>query len=125
MEGRSDKMEMLYNYLSGSEFRRRIEGIAEAFTTMQDDLAAEKRAMMKLWSKREKQLEKQHEDQLAAIRRELEEEVRLRIEEAEVEMALAFSTHPIRRQVLGRDVMAHLVVGLRERALELWLSPDG
>jgi len=58
IEGKSGKMEMLYEYLSGPEFRQQIEGIVEAFATMKNDLDAEKRAMEKIWAKREKQIEK-------------------------------------------------------------------
>ena len=37
-EGRAEKMELVYNYLSGKEFQRCVEGIVEAFVTMQADL---------------------------------------------------------------------------------------
>lgn len=57
-EGRQGKMELLYNYLSGTEFRHRVEGIVEAFVTLREDLETEKRATQKLWAKREKQLER-------------------------------------------------------------------
>lgn len=57
-EGQQGKMEVLYNYLSGSEFRHRVEGIVEAFMTLRNDLEAEKRAMQRAWAKREKQLER-------------------------------------------------------------------
>jgi len=53
-----EKMEAIYNYLTGSEFRQRIEAIVEAFRSMREDLEHEKRAMMKIWSKREKQIER-------------------------------------------------------------------
>jgi hypothetical protein len=58
LEGRSDKMEFLYNYLSGAEFRHRVEGIVEAFVSLKEDLEAEKRATQRVWAKREKQLER-------------------------------------------------------------------
>jgi hypothetical protein len=58
VEGRNDKMEMLYSYLSGQEFRHRFEGIVEAFVTLREDLEAEKRAMQRIWAKREKQLDR-------------------------------------------------------------------
>lgn len=58
VEGRQDKMELLYSYLSGQEFRHRVEGIVEAFVTLRADLEAEKRATQKMWAKREKQLER-------------------------------------------------------------------
>jgi hypothetical protein len=57
-EGRQDKMEVLYNYLSGSEFRHRVQGIVESFVTLREDLEAEKRAMQRIWAKREKQLDR-------------------------------------------------------------------
>ena len=58
VEGRNDKMQLLYNYLSGQEFRHRVEGIVEAFVTLREDLEAEKRATQRMWAKREKQLER-------------------------------------------------------------------
>jgi hypothetical protein len=58
LHGRQGKMEVLYNYLSSSEFRQRVEGIVEAFVTLREDLEAEKRAMKNIWAKREKQLER-------------------------------------------------------------------
>ena len=58
MDGQHGKMEVLYKYLSGSEFRHRVEGIVEAFVTLKDDLEVEKRAIQRTWAKREKQLER-------------------------------------------------------------------
>jgi hypothetical protein len=55
--GKKEKMEVLYNYLAGTEFRQKVEAIVEAFVGMKSDLDAEKRAMTKLWAKREKQIE--------------------------------------------------------------------
>lgn len=56
--GKGEKMEAIYNYLSGPEFRQKIEGIVEAFKAMREDLDAEKRALVKIWAKREKQIDK-------------------------------------------------------------------
>ena len=56
MEGRNEKKDLIYNYLSGPEFRQRIEAIVESFIGMKQDLDAEKRAMEKVWSKRESQI---------------------------------------------------------------------
>jgi len=56
--GKNEKMEAIYNYLSGPEFRQRVEGIVEAFRAMREDLEAEKRAIMRIWAKREKQIER-------------------------------------------------------------------
>lgn len=57
-DGKQSKMELLYNYLSGQEFRHRVEGIVESFITLKEDLDAEKRATQRMWAKREKQLER-------------------------------------------------------------------
>lgn len=57
-EGKSDKMEMLYGYLSGTEFKQRVEAIVESFVSMKDDLEREKRAMESTWAKRDKQIQK-------------------------------------------------------------------
>lgn len=56
--GRATKMDLVYEYLSGPEFRRRIEGIVDAFQAMRSDLDQEKRAMARAWAKREKQIER-------------------------------------------------------------------
>ncbi len=57
LEGRQEKLDLVYNYLSSIEFKNRVAGIVEAFSTMRKDLEAEKRATLRHWSKREKQLE--------------------------------------------------------------------
>jgi hypothetical protein len=54
--GKNEKMELVYTYLSGQEFRQRVEAIVEAFRNMKQDLDSEKRAMEKIWSKREQQI---------------------------------------------------------------------
>lgn len=56
--GKDEKMELLYNYLSGSEFKNRIENIVSAFTSMQTDLDTEKRSMERIWKKRGKEIER-------------------------------------------------------------------
>lgn len=55
---KSEKMELLYNYLSGPAFRQKVEAIVEAFATMKQDLDKEKMATAKMWAKRERQIEK-------------------------------------------------------------------
>lgn len=57
-ENRSDKMGLLYNYLTGNEFRMQLEAIVEGFTQMQADLQKEKNAMARIWKQREKQIMK-------------------------------------------------------------------
>jgi len=55
---RGDKMSLVYDFLTSSEFRLQVEAIVEGFTQMQSDLEAEKRAMTSIWKKREKQIDK-------------------------------------------------------------------
>jgi len=55
--GKKGKMEVVYNYLSGAEFKQKVEAIVEAFKNMKDDLEKEKKAFTKIWAKREKQIE--------------------------------------------------------------------
>lgn len=57
-EGQQGKMELLYHYLSGPEFRHRVQGVVEAFVTLREELEVEKRAMQRIWAKREKQLDR-------------------------------------------------------------------
>jgi hypothetical protein len=57
-EGRGTKAGLIYQYLIGPRFRQRVQAIVEAFTSMQDDLCAEKKALQKQWAKREVQLER-------------------------------------------------------------------
>jgi hypothetical protein len=57
-EGQQTKMEMVYQYLTGTRFRQRVQAIVEAFTSMQDDLNSEKKAITKQWAKREEQIER-------------------------------------------------------------------
>lgn len=57
-EGQASKTEMLYDYLTGPQFRARVEAMLEPFEAMQTALAQEKRALTKQWALREKQLDK-------------------------------------------------------------------
>lgn len=57
-EGQQTKTEMIYQYLTGPRFRQRLEAIVEAFSSMQEDLDKEKRAITKQWAKREEQIER-------------------------------------------------------------------
>jgi hypothetical protein len=56
--GKNEKMEILYKYLSGSEFKQRVEAIVESFVEMQEDLQEERRVAERRWSKREKQIQR-------------------------------------------------------------------
>jgi len=55
-EGQQSKMELVYDYLTGPRFRHRIEAIVENFDEMRADLDKERKAMTKLWAKREMQI---------------------------------------------------------------------
>jgi hypothetical protein len=55
-EGQQAKMEMIYRYLTGPRFSHRIEAVVERFTEMQADLERERKAMTRLWAKREEQI---------------------------------------------------------------------
>ncbi|MGB4843017.1 MAG: DUF2130 domain-containing protein [Ferruginibacter sp.] len=57
-EGKGDKMQMLYDYLTGIEFRGQVEAITEGFIAMKQGIAKERIQMEKIWKEREKQLEK-------------------------------------------------------------------
>jgi hypothetical protein len=56
--GKSEKMDVLYNYLSGPEFRQRVEALVETFKGMKRDLDQEKIAFQKIWTKRDKQIQR-------------------------------------------------------------------
>jgi len=58
LDGQQTKTEMVYQYLTGPRFRHRVEAIVEAFSSMQEDLDREKKAITKQWAKREEQIER-------------------------------------------------------------------
>lgn len=55
-QGRDGKMESIYGYVTGQQFRQRVSAMVEAYEAMHDDLDAEKRAINRLWAKREQHL---------------------------------------------------------------------
>ncbi|MBX3323249.1 MAG: DUF2130 domain-containing protein [Phycisphaeraceae bacterium] len=57
-EGQQDKMAILYQYLTGPQFRQRVEAIKEAFTAMQADLITERTVYERHWAKRQKQIDR-------------------------------------------------------------------
>ncbi|MEO6721973.1 MAG: DUF2130 domain-containing protein [Ferruginibacter sp.] len=57
-ENKGDKMQLLYNYLTGNEFRGQVEAIAEGFMALKMGITRERVQMEKIWKEREKQLEK-------------------------------------------------------------------
>jgi len=56
--GMATKSELVYAYLTGPQFRHRIEAVVEAFTTMTEDLTAEKKVVTRAWAKREAQIDR-------------------------------------------------------------------
>ncbi|GAA4456601.1 DUF2130 domain-containing protein [Rurimicrobium arvi] len=57
-ENKSDKMSLLYEYLTGNEFSEQWKAIREGFQSMKMSIQKERDAMERLWKAREKQLEK-------------------------------------------------------------------
>ncbi|MBP9820049.1 DUF2130 domain-containing protein [Candidatus Woesebacteria bacterium] len=58
LNGRDEKMSQLFEYLIGPQFRNRVENMVLAFVSLKQDLETEKRSFQRIWSKREKELEK-------------------------------------------------------------------
>jgi len=56
--GKQEKMEVLYNYLAGPEFKQRVEAVVESYMNMRKDLDKEKASMNRIWSKREKEMQR-------------------------------------------------------------------
>lgn len=56
--GKEETKDIVYNYLTGSEFRNRVQAIMDSFIAMKRDLDSERRAMERIWAKREKQIER-------------------------------------------------------------------
>jgi hypothetical protein len=56
-DGQATKMELIYQYLTGPRFRHRVAAIVEKFSDMQSDLDRERKAMTRLWAKREAQIQ--------------------------------------------------------------------
>src|SRR3989344_9557226 len=57
-EGKTEKMEVLYQYLTGTEFKHRVEAIVEAFSNLQDEMEREKRWFSAKWGRQEKEIRK-------------------------------------------------------------------
>lgn len=55
-QGRSEKMELVYNYICSAQFAQRVKAVVDGFEAMRQDLEAEKNAMTRIWKKREGQL---------------------------------------------------------------------
>jgi hypothetical protein len=57
-QGKETKAEMLYNFLTGPEFKNQFEAILDGFKSIQDGYSKEKLQMFKIWKEREKQLDR-------------------------------------------------------------------
>ena len=57
-ENKGDKMQLLYDYLTSTEFNEQWKAIREGFLSMKQSIQKERDMMERLWKAREKQLEK-------------------------------------------------------------------
>jgi len=57
-ENKGEKMQLLYSYLTGVEFRQQIESIVEGFVALRNSITRERIQMEKMWKEREKQLDR-------------------------------------------------------------------
>ena len=53
-ENKTDKMTLLYNYLTSNEFQLQLRSIVDGFMQMQSELDKERRSMMASWKRRQK-----------------------------------------------------------------------
>lgn len=58
LQGKDEKMEILYTYLTGTQFKNHIDGIVSAFISMQNELEREKRSMKTIWQRRQKEIDR-------------------------------------------------------------------
>jgi hypothetical protein len=63
--GQQTKMELLYAYLTGPEFRRRVEAIVESWRALREDLDRERVWLTRQWAKREKEIQRALESSAA------------------------------------------------------------
>lgn len=56
LDGKKGKSELLFSYLSGTEFRLRVEAIVDAFSNMQVEIEKEKRYFSNKWARDEKNI---------------------------------------------------------------------
>ncbi len=55
-DGQTDKMSLIYQYVSSTEFKHRIESMVEAFSGLQVEIEKEKRLFAQKWARQEKYL---------------------------------------------------------------------
>jgi hypothetical protein len=57
VQGKNEKMEIVYDYLSSPLFGTRVESVLNVLVSLKSDLEVEKRAFSKIWAKRQTQIE--------------------------------------------------------------------
>jgi len=65
--GRSEKMELLYNYICSPQFASRLKSLYDGFVAMREELEAEKAAFARIWKKREAQLTRMQDGLLSVV----------------------------------------------------------
>jgi hypothetical protein len=65
--GRSEKMELLYNYICSPQFASRLKSVYDGFVAMREELEAEKAALARIWKKREAQLTRMQDGLLSVV----------------------------------------------------------
>ena len=65
--GRSEKMELLYNYICSPQFGQRLKCLYDGFVAMRAELEAEKAAFARIWKKREAQLTRMQDGLLSVV----------------------------------------------------------
>jgi len=56
-DNKTDKMALLYNYMTGNEFSMQMKAIVDGFIKMQEELDKEKRSLMASWKRRQKTID--------------------------------------------------------------------
>lgn len=56
--GLDERMKILHQFLTGSEFKQRMEAIIQTFIGLQNELESEKRSFKRIWNRRQKSIER-------------------------------------------------------------------
>jgi len=100
-EGQQTKMELVYQYLTGQQFRHRVEAIVEKFHDMREDLDKERKMMTRHWAKREEQINRVN-DSIAGMYGDLQGIAGKSLREIEgLTLALDTEEQPEQLQMLG------------------------
>ena len=57
-QNQGSKQELVYQYLTGTQFKQRIESLVETFSSLHEDLQKERTAISRQWAKRQTQIDK-------------------------------------------------------------------